>query len=86
LLERKDAVARETDYRQLVLTDPQTRALHLQLLEEVPPPAEIPREQLIALADAARRGDTKTFSRQDWVALLSDSESLATVANGTAET
>jgi membrane glycosyltransferase len=77
LLERKKAVAHETDYRQLVLDDPQTRALHLKLLEEVPPPSDVAPEKLMALAGAARRGDTKAFSRQDWIALLSDSQSLA---------
>jgi membrane glycosyltransferase len=79
LLARREIATQEPDYRQLVLSDPQIRALHLRLLEEVPPPGETPRTQLSALADAARRGDTKSFSRQDWVALLSDPESLGAV-------
>ena len=53
-------------------------ALHLRLLQEGPPPLEMPREQLSALAEAARRRDTRAFTRQDWVALLSDPESLET--------
>jgi len=80
LLAKREAVKQKIDFRQLVLDDPQTRALHLKLLEEVPPPDESTREKLVALADAARRGGTKAFSRQDWVALLSDSESIAALA------
>ena len=80
LLAKREAVAQKIDFRQLVLDDPQTRALHLKLLEEVPPPDEAMREKLVALADAARRGGTKSFSRQDWVALLSDSGSIAALA------
>jgi membrane glycosyltransferase len=76
LLARRESLPEDTDYRQLVLDDPAVRALHLQLLQEVPPPEEMSREKITALADAARRRDTKTFSRQDWIALLSDSESL----------
>jgi membrane glycosyltransferase len=76
LLARREAVAPETDYRQLVLNDPVVMALHLRLLQEVPPPAENPREQLSLLAESARRRDTNAFTRQDWVALLSDAESL----------
>ena len=80
LLAKREAAAQKIDFRQLVLDDPETRALHLKLLEEVPPPDESAREKLAALADAARRGGTKAFSRQDWVALLSDSESIAALA------
>src|SRR6202012_4572380 len=76
LLARRETVPEDTDYRQLVLDDPAVRALHLRLLQEVPPPEETPREQLAALFDAAQRRDTKSFSRQDWIALLSDTESL----------
>ena len=35
-----------------------------------------PAPQLPLLAEAARRRDTSAFTRQDWVALLSDPESL----------
>ncbi|MGZ5926439.1 MAG: glucans biosynthesis glucosyltransferase MdoH [Rhizomicrobium sp.] len=76
LLARREAVVQQTDYRQLVLDDPVVMALHLRLLQEVPPPAESPREQLSMLAESARRRDTNAFTRQDWVALLSDAESL----------
>ncbi|HWF63345.1 MAG TPA: glucans biosynthesis glucosyltransferase MdoH [Rhizomicrobium sp.] len=72
--------ARETegasDYRHLVLNDPAVLALHLRLLKEAPPVLETPRAQLVALAEAARRRETDAFTRQDWVALLSDPESL----------
>jgi hypothetical protein len=51
-------------------------ALHLRLLKEAPPLLETPRAQLAVLADAARRRQTGAFTRQDWVALLSDPESL----------
>ncbi|MGH6828223.1 MAG: glucans biosynthesis glucosyltransferase MdoH [Rhizomicrobium sp.] len=69
----------EGDYRHLVLDDPSVMALHMRLLKESPPELEIPRSQLQALAEAARRGDTKGFTRQDWVALLSDAESLEAI-------
>jgi membrane glycosyltransferase len=80
LVEKRQAAARADDYRQLVLDDPEIRALHLRLLEEIPPPREAPHPALAALIDAARRRETGSFSRQDWVALLSDSESLAALA------
>ncbi|MDR3386369.1 MAG: hypothetical protein P4L92_04895, partial [Rudaea sp.] len=76
LLARREAVSQQTDYRQLVLDDPVVMALHLRLLQEVPPPAESPREQLSMLAESARRRDTNAFTRQDWVVLLSDAQSL----------
>jgi membrane glycosyltransferase len=76
LLARREVAVPETDYRQLVLDDPAVMALHLRLLQEVPPAAETPREQLSLLAESARRRDTNAFTRQDWVALLSDAESL----------
>ena len=81
LLARREAVSQQTDYRQLVLDDPVVMALHLRLLQEVPPPAESPREQLSMLAESARRRDTNAFTRQDWVALLSDAESLEAAHN-----
>ena len=65
-----------SDYRHLVLNDPAVMALHLRLLKEAPPLLETPRAQLAALAEAARRRETDAFTRQDWVALLSDPESL----------
>ena len=77
---RQLLAARETkdtsDYRQLVLSDPSVMALHLRLLKEAPPSLEMPRAQLTALAEAARRRETEAFTRQEWVALLSDPESL----------
>ena len=60
------------DFRRLVLEDAGVRQLHLAMLQESPPPLELPREKLQELAEAARRKDTKGFSRADWVALLSD--------------
>ncbi len=76
LLERRKSARQTMDYRRLVLSDPAVMALHLQLLQEAPPMMELPPAQLAALADAARRQDTQGFTRQDWVALLSDAESL----------
>jgi len=76
LLTRHETVADVSDYRHLVLSDPSVMALHLRLLKEAPPAVEMPRARLDALADAARRRDTGQFTRQDWVALLSDLESL----------
>jgi membrane glycosyltransferase len=76
LLARREDVHDSSDYRHLVLDDPSVMALHLRLLKEAPPAVEMPRTQLAALADAARRRDTRDFTRQDWVALLSDMESL----------
>ena len=58
------------------MNDPAVMALHLRLLKEAPPLLETPRAQLAALAEAARRRETGAFTRQDWVALLSDPESL----------
>jgi membrane glycosyltransferase len=74
LLERQEKM--ETDYRQLLLDDPSVMALHLRLLKEAPCDPGLPRVQLQALAAAARQRDTKSFTRQDWIALLSDPESL----------
>ena len=71
-----DAAKEASDYRRLVLEDPSVMALHLRLLREAPPELEMPRAQLAVLVDAARRRETEAFSRQDWVALLSDAESL----------
>jgi membrane glycosyltransferase len=76
LLTRREAVSDASDYRDLVLSDPSVMALHLRLLKEAPPLLETPRAQLAVLADAARRRQTGAFTRQDWVALLSDPESL----------
>jgi membrane glycosyltransferase len=76
LLERRETVSSEPDFRQLVLEDPVILALHMRLLQDAPSLVEMPRARLTELADAARRRDTESFSRQDWVALLSDSEAL----------
>ncbi|HUO01292.1 MAG TPA: glucans biosynthesis glucosyltransferase MdoH, partial [Rhizomicrobium sp.] len=76
LLGRRETLSDASDYRHLVLEDPSVMALHLRLLKEAPPSLEMPRAQLAVLADAARRRDTNAFTRQDWVALLSDPESL----------
>lgn len=81
LLERREAVRPETDFRQLVLEDPAVMALHMRLLQEAPPLVGMPRMRLSELAEAARRRDTDSFSRQDWVALLSDTESLQAASN-----
>jgi membrane glycosyltransferase len=64
------------DFPRLVLADRAVRALHLQLLRETPPANDIAPERLAALAAAAREGRTGDFTRQDWIALLSDAESL----------
>lgn len=76
LVSAYSAAGAASDYRNLVLEDPSVMALHLKLLREAPPEIEMPRAQLAALADAARRRDTGSFSRHDWLALLSDPESL----------
>ncbi len=76
LLARREGLGHASDYRQLVFDDPSVMALHLRLLKEGPPVLEMPRTQLAALAQAARRRDTGAFTRQDWMALLSDPESL----------
>jgi hypothetical protein len=46
------------------------------LLREAPPELETPPERLVALAEAAKRRQTKSFTHQDWLALLSDPDSL----------
>lgn len=79
LLTRREAVSDASDYRDLVLSDPSVMALHLRLLKEAPPLLEMPRAQLAVLAEAARRRETSAFTRQDWVALLSDPESLEAI-------
>jgi membrane glycosyltransferase len=76
LLERREAEAKISDYRELVLNDPAVRDLHLRLLEEVPPPPAEPSPQMPLLVEAARRGDTRSFTRQDWVMLLSNSQGV----------
>ena len=69
------------DFRRLVLEDEGVRSLHLAMLLEAPPPLECPREKLMALADAARRNQTGDFSRADWIALLSDPDSIVAASN-----
>ena len=82
LLERReDHPPGITDFRQLVLEDPAVMALHMRLLQEAPPLVGTPRMRLSELAEAARRRDTDSFSRQDWVALLSDTGSLRTASD-----
>ena len=72
------AQERETrDFRHLVLEDAQVQSLHLALLQEALPPPEMPPEKLAELAAAAKRRDTADFSRADWIALLSDPNSIA---------
>jgi hypothetical protein len=70
--------AQETrDFRRLVLDDAGVQSLHLNLLQESPPPRDTPPEKLAELAAAAKRRDTAGFSRADWNALLSDPNSIA---------
>jgi membrane glycosyltransferase len=71
------------DFRRLVLEDETVRALHLAMLMESPPLVELPREQLQALAEAAKRNETKSFSRADWIALLSDPDAIAAASSPT---
>ena len=65
------------DFRHLVLEDSQVQSLHLSLLKEALPPPDMPPEKLAELAAAAKRRDTAGFSRADWIALLSDPNSIA---------
>jgi membrane glycosyltransferase len=65
------------DFRRLVLDDSQVQSLHLNLLKESLPPRDLPPEKLAELAAAAKRRETAGFSRADWVALLSDPDSIA---------
>ena len=65
------------DFRRLVLDDENVRRLHLAMLQESLPALDMPWEKLQALAEAARRKDTGAFSRADWIALLSDPDSIA---------
>ena len=76
LVQRREADIKVADYRELVLDDPEVRALHLRLLEEVPPPPAEINPQLPFLVEAARRGDTRSFTRQDWLTLLSNPQGL----------
>jgi membrane glycosyltransferase len=75
----KVARAAEPDgiYHRLVLDDRAVHRLHLQLLQEAPPTLDVPPERLAALTLAARQRQTESFTRQDWIALLSDAKSLA---------
>ena len=66
----------ERDLRRLVLEDAGVQQLHMALLQDAPPPREVPPEKLAALALAARQRDTAGFSRADWIALLSDPASI----------
>ena len=72
LLARRQAETPISNYREMVLDDPVVRALHLRLLEETPSSFPSQNPQLPELVEAAKRGDTQGFTRQDWVALLSD--------------
>jgi hypothetical protein len=53
------------------------------LLETQPPPV-LPPENLAALAAAAKRRDTAGFSKGDWIALLSDPQSIAEASSAQA--
>ena len=59
-----------------MLDDRDVRALHLQLLCNAPAANDTAPERLAVLAQAAREGRTENFTRQDWMALLSDADSL----------
>ena len=72
------------DYRRLVLEDAGVRDLHLAMLQESLPPPTLPPEKLAALAAAAKRRDTAGFSRSDWIALLSDPQSIAEASSAQA--
>jgi membrane glycosyltransferase len=65
------------DFRRLVLEDAGVQSLHLAMLREALPAPAMPPEKLAALAAAAKRRDTAGFSRADWIALLSDPDSIA---------
>ncbi len=69
------------DFRRLVLEDEAVRRLHLSILREALPPPVLPPEKLAELAEAARRRDTAAFSRADWIALLSDPDSIANASS-----
>jgi membrane glycosyltransferase len=74
--------AQETrNFRRLVLDDAGVQSLHLTLLQESPPPRDTPPEKLAELAAAAKRRDTAGFSRADWIALLSDPNSIASASS-----
>jgi membrane glycosyltransferase len=77
---RADAGEDDRDFRQLVLEDDAVRRLHLAMLQESPAMPDYSRDKLEALADAARRKETKSFSRADWVALLSDPQTIASAS------
>jgi membrane glycosyltransferase len=72
------------DFPRLVLEDAAVRDLHLRILRETDPAktvmADVSPERLAALVTAAGRRDVAGFSRQDWIALLSDPESLTAAA------
>jgi membrane glycosyltransferase len=70
------------DFRRLVLEDEGVRRLHLAILSEALPPPSLPPEKLAELAQAARRRDTAGFSRADWIALLSDPDSIVQASSG----
>jgi membrane glycosyltransferase len=72
------------DYRRLVLEDAGVRDLHLSMLLETQPPPVLPPEKLAALAAAAKRRDTAGFSKGDWIALLSDPQSIAEASSAQA--
>jgi membrane glycosyltransferase len=71
----------ERNFPRLVLDDHDVRALHLQLLRNSPAANDTAPERLASLAQAAREGRTENFTRQDWMALLSDADSLTAAEN-----
>ena len=65
--------------QKLVLDDARVRDLHLALLKDAPAPAVDPL-QLWSLRERARRSEIASFSRDDWLLLLSDAETLRTLS------
>jgi membrane glycosyltransferase len=65
------------DFPRLALDDRAVHTLHLQLLHRSPAVSAAPPEKLNALVEAARQRRTRDFTRQDWIALLSDAKSFA---------
>ncbi|HEX4178494.1 MAG TPA: hypothetical protein VHY57_08655, partial [Rhizomicrobium sp.] len=80
VLERANALAAVQEVlpdqaQRLVLDDVRVRELHLALLKDTPPPVVDPL-RLWSLRERAKRNEIANFSRDDWVLLLSDPETV----------
>ena len=64
------------DFLDRVLDDATVTELHVRMLREAGVTSDAPPEKLAQLVETARRREVNRLSRADWVALLSDADSV----------